>query len=129
MKKKEISQSGLEKRASVLGEEYVNRALQWSEDLDANEFQRLLTEFCWAEVWSRNVLPDREKSLVCLGMLIASGRQFELTQHFRAAMKNGLTKKEIMEVIIFSMPYAGVPLALEALKSWGVMQQGAMNEI
>lgn len=87
MKKKEISQSGLEKRASVLGEEYVNRALQWSEDLDANEFQRLLTEFCWAEVWSRNVLPDREKSLVCLGMLIASGRQFELTQHFRAAMK------------------------------------------
>ncbi|WP_193752748.1 carboxymuconolactone decarboxylase family protein, partial [Xanthomonas euvesicatoria] len=44
-------------------------------------------------------------------------------------MKNGLTKKEIMEVIIFSMPYAGVPLALEALKSWGVMQQGAMNEI
>ncbi|OOW72243.1 4-carboxymuconolactone decarboxylase [Xanthomonas axonopodis pv. melhusii] len=125
MEEKEISQSGLAKRASVLGEEYVNRALQWSEDLDATEFQRLLTEFCWAEVWSRDVLPDREKSLICLGMLISGGRQFELTQHFRAAMKNGLTKKEIMEVIIFSMPYAGIPLALEALKSWSAMQKGS----
>ncbi|WLA12151.1 carboxymuconolactone decarboxylase family protein [Xanthomonas translucens] len=129
MKKKEINRSGLAKRSAVLGDEYVNRALQWSEDLGATEFQRLLTEFCWAEVWSRDVLPDREKSLVCLGMLISSGRHFELTQHFRAAMGNGLTKEEIIEVIIFSMPYVGVPLALEALKSWSAMQKEAKNEL
>lgn len=114
----ELDAIGLKKRREVLGDDYVEQTLKWAESVGAQEFQRLLTKFCWGEVWQRSALSDRERSLLCLGMFISAGRSFELTQHLRAARRNGLSQRELFEAILFSLPYVGIPAALDALKLW-----------
>jgi alkylhydroperoxidase/carboxymuconolactone decarboxylase family protein YurZ len=46
--------------------------------------------------------------------LVALGREHELALHLRAAIRNGLTREEISEVLIHSAVYCGVPAANSA---------------
>ena len=43
---------GLKVRAEVLGDEYVNKAVQGATDFN-REFQNLVTEYCWGEIWGQ----------------------------------------------------------------------------
>ena len=74
----------------VLGDEYVDRALA-----NATEFtqplQDLVTENCWGEIWTRDALPRRTRSLVTLAMLAALKAPAELKAHVRGALRNGCT--------------------------------------
>src|ERR1700681_3453166 len=63
---------GLAKRKKVLGDAYVDRALQNVDDFN-RDFQRLLTEYCWGETWGDETLKPRERSLLNLGMIGALG--------------------------------------------------------
>ena len=61
---------GLAIRRAVVGDAYVERSLNSADDLTA-PLQKLVTEYCWGEVWSRPGLERRERSFLNLAMLIA----------------------------------------------------------
>ena len=85
---------GLAKRKQVLGDAYVDRALQNVDDFN-RDFQRMLTEYCWGETWGDETLKPRERSILNLGMIAALGKMEEFATHVRGALNNGLTPNEI----------------------------------
>ncbi|MGI9415207.1 MAG: 4-carboxymuconolactone decarboxylase [Hyphomicrobiales bacterium] len=113
---KEDFDKGLEIRKSVLGAEYVERSLANADDF-MQDFQELLTSYCWGAVWGRDGLSRRERSLLNLGMLASLGRLEELKLHVRGAINNGLTVDEIKEALLQVGIYAGIPASLSAFKA------------
>jgi 4-carboxymuconolactone decarboxylase len=97
-------------RREVLGDEHVNAAAARSSDFTA-EFQDLITRYAWGEIWSRPGLDRRTRSAITLTALVALGRLDELAMHVRAALRNGLTRDEIKEILLQSAIYCGVPAA------------------
>ena len=63
-------------RRKVLGDAYVDRALQNIDDFN-RDFQRILTEYCWGEAWGDDTLKPRERSILNLGMIAALGKMDE----------------------------------------------------
>lgn len=102
-------------RSEVLGEERVKKALDEADDFN-RDFQRLVTEYCWGYCWGRPALDKKQRSLLNLGMLAALNRGPEFELHFRGALKNGLSKEELQDVLIQIAIYCGIPAGVEAHK-------------
>jgi len=108
--------AGLAMRKKVLGDDYVDRAFENADDLNL-PFQNLATEFAWGSVWTRPGLSLRDRSLATLSMCIALNRPAELKIHLRGAIRNGITRTELRELILHSFLYCGGPAALDAYKA------------
>lgn len=108
-------EKGLQIRREVLGDAYVDRSIAAADDVSA-PLQKLLTEWCWGEIWSRPGLERRMRSVLNLGMLMALNRSDEFKLHVRGALNNGVTREEIMEIILQGAIYCGAPASLEALR-------------
>jgi 4-carboxymuconolactone decarboxylase len=108
-------EAGLDVRRSVLGEEYVNKALAQADDF-SRPLQELVTEYCWGAVWTRPGLPRKTRSLLNLAMLTALNRPHEVKIHLRGALRNGCTREEIMEVLLQAAIYCGVPAAVDSFR-------------
>jgi 4-carboxymuconolactone decarboxylase len=106
---------GMQVRREVLGDEYVERARAGSTPLTA-DFQDLLTRYAWGEIWARPGLDRRTRSCITVAMLVALGRPDELALHLRAALRNGVTRDELREVLLQSAIYCGVPAANSAFQ-------------
>jgi 4-carboxymuconolactone decarboxylase len=78
------------------------------------ELGRLSTENVFANLWGRCGLSRRDRSLVTLGILIALRAEDELRFHFPIAIRNGLTRRELEEVVYQASGYAGFPAAAKA---------------
>jgi 4-carboxymuconolactone decarboxylase len=102
-------------RRAVLGDEYVDRSAREADEFMA-PMQRLITEYCWGEVWTRDDLPLKTRSLINLAMLTALNRPEELALHVRGAVNNGCTVEEIRGVLLQTSVYCGIPAALNAFK-------------
>jgi len=107
---------GLEVRRAVLGDQYVNRALDSKNPFSA-EFQEMITRHAWGEIWTRPGLPLHTRSLITIAMIIALNREAELRLHLRAAANNGVTLDEIKEVLLQAAIYCGVPAANAAFRA------------
>jgi 4-carboxymuconolactone decarboxylase len=107
---------GLEMRKSVLGPEHVERSLKAADDF-SRPMQELVTEYCWGAVWTREALPRKIRSMLNLAMLTALNRPHELKLHVRGALRNGVTKEEIREVLLQTAIYCGVPAAIDAFRT------------
>ena len=101
---------GMEVRREVLGDEYVDAAVERTTELTA-DFQDLIMRYAWGEIWTRPALDRRTRSCVTLTALMARGHLDELGLHVRAALRNGLTEEEIKEVLLHGAIYCGVPAA------------------
>jgi 4-carboxymuconolactone decarboxylase len=106
---------GLAVRREVLGNSYVDEAAARATDL-TREFQTLVTEFAWGAIWTRPGLDRRSRSMITLTALIAGGRDEELALHLRAALRNGLSRDEVKEVLLQTAVYCGVPAANAAFR-------------
>jgi 4-carboxymuconolactone decarboxylase len=73
-------------------------------------------ETVMGEVWSRPGLGLRERSAITVAALAALARPEELRLHLRGALRNGLTRHELSEIIMHLRAYAGAPAALEGLQ-------------
>jgi len=104
---------GMQIRREVLGEEYVDAAIERTTEFTA-DFQDFITRYAWGEIWARPGLDRRTRSCITLTALVALGRFEELEMHVRAAVRNGLTPEEIGEVFLQSAVYCGVPAANSA---------------
>jgi 4-carboxymuconolactone decarboxylase len=104
---------GMRVRREVLGDEHVDAAVERTSDFTA-DFQDLITRYAWGEIWERPGLDRRTRSAITLTALVARGQFDELALHLRAALRNGLTREEIKEVLLQSAIYCGVPAANSA---------------
>ena len=116
MSDEELFQAGLKVRREVLGADYVDRSLAAAGDFMA-PFQRMATEWCWGEVWTRPGLDRRARSLMNLAMLTALNKPNELKLHVRGALANGLSVAEIQEALLHATVYCGIPAGLEAFRA------------
>jgi 4-carboxymuconolactone decarboxylase len=110
-----MADDGERVRREVLGDEHVDRTLGAASDYGA-PFQEYLTRIAWGEVWGRPGLDRRTRSCLTLALLTALRAENEIPMHVRAAIRNGLTPEEILEVLIHTAVYAGVPAANSAVK-------------
>ncbi|HXS84410.1 MAG TPA: 4-carboxymuconolactone decarboxylase [Mycobacterium sp.] len=106
---------GMAVRREVLGDSYVEQASAKTTDF-TRDFQQIVTEFAWGTVWARPGLDRRSRSMVTLTALIALGHHDELALHLRGALRNGLTREEIKEVLLQAAVYCGVPAANAAFR-------------
>jgi 4-carboxymuconolactone decarboxylase len=104
---------GMRIRREVLGDAHVDRSVANTTPLNA-DFQDFITRYAWGDVWARPGLDRRTRSAVTVAVLTALDRPDELAMHLRAALRNGVTRAEIAEVLLHTAVYAGVPAANRA---------------
>jgi len=73
------------------------------------------TDVLFRDLWLRPDLAPRDRSLVTVSALIASGQSAQITYHLNRAMDNGLTPEEAGEVVTHLAFYSGWPNAFAAL--------------
>lgn len=106
---------GMKTRREVLGDAHVDRAEAAKSELDL-PFQTLITEGAWGSVWSSDAISRRERSMLTLALLAATGNFEEIPMHIRATARTGASKQDVMEAFQHVAIYAGVPKANHAIK-------------
>lgn len=106
---------GMQTRRAVLGDAHVDRAEAAKSDFDA-PFQTLITEAAWGTVWSDDTISQRERSMLTLALLAATGNFEEVPMHIRATANTGASKDDVMQALLHVAIYAGVPKANHAIK-------------
>lgn len=113
---KSLYEKGLAMRRAVVGDAYVDAALNANDDDFSRPMQELVTQYCWGDVWTRPELDRRSRSLLNLGMIAALNKPEELAAHVRGAIANGLTKDEIREAFLQVAVYCGMPAGLSSFR-------------
>ena len=106
---------GMKVRREVLGDTHVDRAEASKSDFD-EPFQSLITESAWGTVWASDRLTRRERSMLTIALLAATGNFEEIPMHIRATARTGASKGDVAEALQHVAIYAGVPKANHALK-------------
>ena len=83
----------------------------------APDFFRYVAESAFGMIWSRPGLAIRDRSLITVAQLAALGKSEELRAHLMGAQNVGLSREELVEVLMHTAVYAGVPAAVEALRA------------
>lgn len=114
---------GFKKRAELFGEEHVQRTWDYFKKFDEG-FAHLVNDQCFGEVWSRPGLPTKTRSMITMAALLVLGRAPELKIHMRGALNVGVTPEEIKELIIHLSQYGGIPVAVEAIRTFREVTEG-----
>lgn len=108
-------EAGMAVRRRVLGAAHVDRAEAAKTALDA-PFQEMITEGAWGTVWASDAISLRERSMLTLALLAATGNFEEIPMHIRATARTGASPRDVAEAFQHVAVYAGVPKANHALK-------------
>ena len=106
---------GMKIRRSVLGNTHVDSAEAAKSDLD-QPFQTLIVEGAWGTVWADNSISKRERSMLTLALLAATGSFEEIPMHVRATERTGASPDDIIQAFMHVAIYAGLPKANHAIK-------------
>ena len=116
MDDKELHERGLKLRIDMFGRDAVEKRMSAFGEF-GKPLQHIINAYAYGNVWSRSALPPATKSLVMVAMMAAAGHANELGVHLKGALKNGCTKEEIMEVLLQTAVYCGVPAAVNAFRT------------
>ena len=75
----------------------------------------LTDDVLFGDVWERSQLSKRDRSMITCAALIATGKTEQMEFHFPNAIKNGVTREELVEMITQLAFYAGWPSAMSAM--------------
>jgi len=117
------TQAGLATRRKVLGNEYVDAALNRSTPFTA-PLQEVVTKHAWGNTWQRGGIDLKTRSIATVSMLVALGRMHELKVHVRGALNNGVTPEELQEIFLHATVYCGFPAALDAFRVGAEVVEG-----
>jgi len=106
---------GMATRRAVLGDAHVDRAQAATSEFDA-PFQTMITEGAWGTLWSDDTISQRERSMLTLALLAATGNFEEIPMHIRASQNTGASQQDVMQAFMHVAVYAGVPKANHAIK-------------
>ncbi|WP_264479619.1 4-carboxymuconolactone decarboxylase [Roseobacter weihaiensis] len=107
--------AGMAIRRAVLSDAHVDRAQAQITPLD-QAFQTLITEGAWGTVWANPGISARDRSIITLALLAATGNFEEIPMHIRATARTGASQRDVTEAFQHVAIYAGVPRANHALK-------------
>ena len=107
--------TGMQTRRQVLGDAHVDKADAEKVAFDA-PFQTMITEGAWGTLWSDDTISRRERSMLTLALLAATGNFDEIPMHIRACQNTGATPQDVMQAFMHVAVYAGVPKANHAIK-------------
>lgn len=113
--KSESFERGLATRREVLGKQYVDDSISKADDFNL-PMQELVTEYCWDRVWNRPGLERKTRSMINIAMLTALNRPHELKLHIKGAIRNGMSRDEIREILLQTAIYCGVPAAIDSFR-------------
>jgi 4-carboxymuconolactone decarboxylase len=82
----------------------------------APDFVEITDRVLYGEVWEREGLAPRDRSMLTIAALISSGRHAQLENHVRFGLENGITMKEMEEIMIHLAFYVGWPSAVAATR-------------
>ena len=94
MAKSDRFEKGMVVRRKVLGDAYVDQAMQKADEFSM-PLQDFVTENAWGTVWVRDGLTLKQRSLITVSAIIAMNRPHELKLHLRGAITNGVTQAEL----------------------------------
>jgi len=106
---------GMALRRAVLGDAHVDHAETGKTAFDT-PFQTLITEAAWGTVWASDAITRRERSMLTLALLAATGNFEEIPMHIRATARTGASPQDVIEVFQHVAIYAGVPAANHAIR-------------
>ncbi len=106
---------GMTTRRQVLGDAHVDRAEAAKVDFDA-PFQNMINEGAWGTLWSDDTITRRERSMLTLALLAATGNFEEIPMHIRATQNTGAIPQDVLQAFMHVAVYAGVPKANHAIK-------------
>jgi 4-carboxymuconolactone decarboxylase len=113
MADEQMYQTGMRIRKEIFGAEAVERRMSSLGEFGA-PLQKLINQYAYGEIWGREALPRKTRSLLVLAMMCAANRPHELRIHLRGAIKNGCSRDEIREVLLQVAIYCGIPASLDA---------------
>jgi 4-carboxymuconolactone decarboxylase len=119
-----------EDRKRELAERYGELPIETGSRLQGEFFLRMLEEFDqldegWTQGWldwiygylyNRGVLDDKTRVLTVIGECCVSSALVQLPNHIRTALRVGATQEEVLEVILHSAIYGGMPKMIEAMR-------------
>ena len=111
----ERSERGMAVRRAVLGDAHVDRAEAAKTSFDA-PFQAMIAEGAWGTLWADDAIPRRERSMLTLAVLAATGSFEEIPMHVRATANTGASREDVLQAFLHVAVYAGVPKANHAIK-------------
>ncbi|WP_296428507.1 4-carboxymuconolactone decarboxylase [Yoonia sp.] len=106
---------GMKVRREVLGDAHVNKAEAAKTPFDL-PFQQMITETAWGNLWADDTISRRDRSMLTLALLAATGNFDEIPMHVRATANTGATPDDVMQAFLHVAVYAGVPKANHAIK-------------
>jgi 4-carboxymuconolactone decarboxylase len=118
MTRSDVFERGLARREQMFGphgKDPVEKADDFTRDFE----ELVVTQHCFGEIWERDGLTQRERSLLTCAMLIALNRGPQLRGHVAGAIANGVTKEEFRELLLHASLYAGIPAAVEGFRIAG----------
>lgn len=107
--------TGMAIRRAVLGDVHVDGAQAKQTPFDA-PFQQMITEGAWGTVWADDTISRRDRSMLTLALLAATGNFEEIPMHIRATANTGATQDDVIQAFLHVAIYAGVPKANHAIK-------------
>ena len=107
--------AGMKVRREVLGDAHVDRAEAAKSSFDV-PFQTMITEVAWGTLWEDDTITRRERSMLTLALLAATGNFEEIPIHVRACQNTGASQDDILQAFMHVAVYAGVPNANHAIK-------------
>ena len=110
------TQAGLATRRAVLGDAYVQGALDRATAFTA-PLQEIVTRHAWGNTWQRKGIDLKTRSIVTVSMLVALGKMHELKVHVNGALNNGVTPAELQEIFLHASVYCGFPAAVDAFRA------------
>jgi 4-carboxymuconolactone decarboxylase len=107
---------GREVFVRMWGEEAIARFESNVEALSP-DLLRFILEFVAGDVWTRDGLDPKTRSLITLAILGTLGRTRQLAEHVEGAINNGASEEEIVETLLHLSAYAGFPAAWDSLET------------
>ena len=111
-----LFKKGLRIRKQVLGATDIEKRIRNADEYTIGH-EEITTKAAWGIIWARPGLSRKMRSLLNLGILTALNQPVELHHHIQAALRNGLTRKEVAEAILHCSVYCGIPRAAAARRA------------
>jgi 4-carboxymuconolactone decarboxylase len=113
MDEQNMHQTGMNIRKEIFGTDAIEQRMSSAGEFGA-PLQKLINQYAYGEIWGREALPRKMRSLLVLAMMCAANRPHELRIHLRGAITNGCSREEIREVLLQVAIYCGIPASLDA---------------
>jgi 4-carboxymuconolactone decarboxylase len=109
----EMYRRGLALRQAMFGEAGVAARMKAFGEL-GEPLQHVINAYVYGDLWQRDGLSPRERSIAMVAMMAAAGQPNELRVHLEGAVANGCSRAGIQDILLLATMYCGIPAGIDA---------------